>query len=107
MSGSGAVGHGGIVLRRLPVSSWRWSSYAAVRGGILAINAGSTTKPSDLNPFAIATVTLMVRMFTKDAPTKLGEVFQTYFQLRRQVLERSDEGNAAAGSDLWSCGGRR
>jgi hypothetical protein len=53
--------------------------YAAVRGGFLAINAGSNTKTSDLNPYGIAWLAAVVGLFSKDATTKLGELFKTLF----------------------------
>jgi hypothetical protein len=53
--------------------------YAAIRGGFLAINAGTTTKASDLNPYGVAGVAFIVGMFSKPATTKLGEVFQALF----------------------------
>jgi len=53
--------------------------YAALRGGFLALNAGSNTKASDLNPYGIAAMAAVVGMFSKDATTKLGEMFKTLF----------------------------
>jgi len=75
-------------------SSWAWwyylhpflgailalAFYMAVRGGFLAITAGSSIKTLDLNPFALTSVAVLVGMFSKIATTKLGEVFETMFQ---------------------------
>ena len=54
--------------------------YAAVRGGFLVINAGSTNKTPDLNAYGIASVAAIVGMFSKEATTKLGDLFKTLFQ---------------------------
>ena len=53
--------------------------YAAIRGGFLAINAGSITKASDLNPYGVAGLSFIVGMFSKTATTKLGELFNSFF----------------------------
>ena len=88
--------------------------YAAARGGILAINAGSTTKSSDLNPYAIATLSAIVGLFSKDATTKLGEVFKTLFQsdnakvskdqLKATPQPTPSEASEAAGTTAASLG---
>jgi hypothetical protein len=54
--------------------------YAAVRGGFLAISTSANIKTSDLNPFGIISLAALVGMFSKEATTKLGEVFKTLFK---------------------------
>jgi hypothetical protein len=56
------------------------ASYLALRGGFLVIGTGTTTKTSELNPFALTGVALLVGMFSKNAITKLAELFDTLFQ---------------------------
>jgi hypothetical protein len=54
--------------------------YAAVRGGFMAIGAGSNVKASEMNPFGLVSVAALVGMFSKDATMKLGELFDTLFK---------------------------
>lgn len=54
--------------------------YLAVRGGFLAITPGSNIKASDLSPFAVASLAAFVGMFSKQATTKLADVFDTLFR---------------------------
>ena len=57
--------------------------FAAVRGGLLAINAGSNTKVSDFNPYGVVAMAAIVGMFAKDATTKLGELFKSLFNTEK------------------------
>jgi hypothetical protein len=75
-------------------SSWAWwyylhpfigaalalTFYAAIRGGFLAISAGTSFKAQELSPFAVTSIAVLVGMFSKIATTKLGEIFETLFQ---------------------------
>jgi hypothetical protein len=54
--------------------------YDGVRGGVMAVASGSTSKAAELNPFGLVSVAAMVGMFSKAATTKLGEVFDTLFK---------------------------
>ncbi|MDR3676713.1 MAG: IPT/TIG domain-containing protein [Acidobacteriota bacterium] len=54
--------------------------YMTVRGGFMAITTGAGVKTSELSPFALTSVAVLVGMFSKIATTKLGEVFGTMFQ---------------------------
>jgi len=56
------------------------ASYMALRGGFLIIATGSSTKTSEMNPFALTGLALLVGMFSKNAITKLAELFDTLFQ---------------------------
>jgi hypothetical protein len=54
--------------------------YLAVRGGFMAVTAGNSIKTADVSPFALTSVAVIVGMFSKNAMTKLGDVFETLFQ---------------------------
>jgi hypothetical protein len=78
--------------------------YAAIRGGFMAIAAGSSAKASELNPFGLVAMGALVGMFSKAATMKLGEVFDTIFKLEKP--EESKDKLAAAPRTSGRTGGK-
>jgi hypothetical protein len=54
--------------------------YLAVRGGFLTTNAGTTNAGQDVNLYGLTAISALVGMFSKQATTKLAEVFATLFK---------------------------
>lgn len=65
--------------------------YITVRAGFIAGNGGTET----INPFGIASVSVMVGLFTDKATTKLAEVFDTMFKVTTKPREGALDNSAA------------
>ena len=57
--------------------------YAALRGGLMTVGSTPTVKSADLNPYGLVAAAAFAGMFSKAATKKLGEVFDTVFQLTK------------------------
>ena len=76
------------------------ASYMALRGGFLIIATGTTTKTSELNPFALTGLALLVGMFSKNAITKLADLFDTLFQPSNPKTFKNPLGHTGVSSGL-------
>ena len=77
--------------------------YMAVRGGFLAVTAGSGTKGVELSPYGVTSIAALAGMFSKQATLKLGDVFETLFKSEKSKelkdqLDHKTQASASSGT---------
>lgn len=98
-------------------SSWLWwyfflpfvgsglalALYTGLRGGLITVAAASAIKSSDLNPYGLVAGGILAGLFSKQATSKLGEIFDTVFQSSsdsktKDQLNSGSKGGSAPGA---------